>query len=169
MKFCYSAPYVNVLHFVEAGIILNFRLSHGDDTTVFKNMLEEFLSHVVSRKRKKSEDSSFSVQVYAQRKKMIAALGKGEKVCDVDDIKKYFTVNFIINAFEEHQDKIIWDEKTKTTVPGNEESDQPLTPTGGSKAPKPSHSRAPETSPQQSAAAKAELMQRATDDQGTVR
>jgi len=168
MKFCYSAPYVNVLHFVDADVILNFRLSHGDDNTVFKNMLETFLSHVI-HKKKKNEDSSSSAHVNAQRKKMIAALGRGEKVCDVDDIKKYFTVKFIINAFEEHQDKIIWDEKTKTTVPGNEESDQPLTPTGGSKAPKPSHSRAPETSPQQSAAAKVELKQRACGDQGTVR
>ena len=137
---CYTALYLDVLHFVDADVILNFRLSHGDDTTVFKNMLAKFLSHVVSHKRKKTEDSSFSVHVKAQRNKMLTALRKGENVCNIDDIKKYFSVKFIIKAFEEYQNRIIWDIETKTTMPAKEEYHLPLTTTDGNVAPQPSHS-----------------------------
>lgn len=129
---------MNVLHCVDAGVMLNFQLSHGDNNTAFKNQLEEFLSLAISRKRKKTEDSSLSVQVNAQSKKMLTALGKGVKVSNIEDIKKYFSVKFIIKAFVEYQNKIIWDEETKATTPSKEESDQHDMPTGGSVAPQPS-------------------------------
>lgn len=117
---------------------MNFRWSHDVNNTDFKKKLKKFLLLNVSP-RKSSEDNNLSVKVKLQRDKMLAALRRGEKVCSVDDIKKYFTVKFIIKAFEEHQDEIIWDEETKPTMPAKEESDLPLTPTGGSVLPQPSH------------------------------
>ena len=131
--------YLNALHCVDAGVMLNFQLSHGDNNTAFKNMLEEFLSLAVILKRKKTEDSFLSVKLNSQRNKMLNALARGQKVCNIDDIKKYFTLKFVIKAFDAYQDRIIWDVETKAIMSSNEESDQPYMPPCGSVARQLSH------------------------------
>jgi len=90
---------------VDADVILDFRLSHGDESSreKFKNQLKNFLLLAI----KKTE---LNAAISGQLDKLLNALHGGKKVCCYEDIEAYISTQKIINAFEKNRDKIIWDE-----------------------------------------------------------
>jgi len=97
--------------------MLDFRLSHGDESSrqEFGIQLKDFLLSAAGGRYGNTE-TRLTKALEKEGEKLLKALTGGARVCSPNDIKAYFSQEYIRHDFDEKQDRINWDVVTTVSA-----------------------------------------------------